>query len=57
MLSYALNQDDFFFLFAIVIVINTDNVATHASEIMDNKLAAAVAPVHPELPEYEKLFQ
>ena len=38
-------------------IINTDNTytTTHTSEINENKLAATVAPIHTELPNYETI--
>jgi hypothetical protein len=36
-----------------MMIINADNTATHTSESKENKLAATVAPTHPELPECE----
>ena len=36
-----------------MVINSTDNAVTLMSEIMENKPAAAVAPMHPELPECE----
>jgi hypothetical protein len=40
-----------------MMIIKTDNTATHMSESKENKLAATVAPTQPELPECEKLLR